>query len=140
MNKEQRMKNTQFYEFTNLNPKEKFVGDCVVRAIALACNQTWEQTVRDMTEFGIKKGLLLNDQELFPLYLKSKGFTQEKEPRDDDNCKISIKQWLMKGCNRYRVYIVKAGSHHINCVIDKKVRDTWDSSEQTMHRYWRKSK
>lgn len=136
MNKEQRMKNTDYYEYTNVNPKNKYVGDCVIRAIALACNQTWEQTVREMTELGIKKGLVLNDEKLYPLYLEQKGFHQEKEPRDMDNCKITISEWIDKKCSVWNIYVINVGSHHVTCVNNKKVRDTWNCATKIIHKFW----
>ena len=30
------------YSYINPNPKDKKVGDCTIRAISLATNQTWE--------------------------------------------------------------------------------------------------
>ena len=132
------MKNTNYYEYENLNPKGKLVGDCVVRAIAKVCNQSWEVTIREMTELGIKHGMVLNDKKLYPLYLKSKGFAQMKEPRKIDNTKMSIKEWL--DSNGYLWHnckiVVNVGSHHLSCIIDEKIHDTWDCSNCTMHKWW----
>lgn len=140
MNKEKRLKSNGYYSFVNLNPKGRFVGDCVVRAIALACNQTWEKTLRELTELGIKKGAVLNDKKLFPLYLKQKGFTQEKEPREL-NHKMTIRDWIDYDASyesgfRKKAYVILAGAHHLTCVKDGVVNDTWDCSKETMHRYW----
>ena len=140
MNKEMRMTDNLYYRYINVNPKGKYGGDCVIRAIALVCNQTWEQTVREMTELGIKKGLVLNDTKLFPLYLAQKGFRQMKEPRKFDNTKMTVREWLNghDGGGLYRTYriIVSVGSHHLSAIIDNKVNDTWDCSRNTMHKWW----
>ena len=135
MNKELRMKNTPYYEYINVNPKDKFVGDCVVRAIALACGQTWEETVREMTELGIKKGMVLNDRKLYPLYLKSKGFVQMLEPRNFNGTKMTVKEWLDNNHLSGNI-VINVGSHHVSCIIHNKVRDTWDCSHDTMHKWW----
>ena len=138
MNKEIRMINTECYTYLNLNPKGKFDGDCVIRAIALATNQAWEQTVRDLTELGIKKGLVCNDKKLYPLYLKEKRFIECKEPRDCFNYKMSVKDWL-KGEKLDDIIIVaNVGSHHITCIKNGSVHDIWNCSTQTMHKYWYK--
>lgn len=94
MKKELRMQNTACYSYTNVNPKNRYVSDCVIRAIALATNQSWEQTIRELTELGIKKGTVLNDQTLYPIYLKEKGFIEAKEPRKYINLKMTVKEWL----------------------------------------------
>ena len=130
-----RTENNEYYNYINVNPKDKYGGDCVVRAIALALNQSWEQTVREMTELGIKHGLVLNDKKLYPKYLKLKGFREVKEPRDVNNRKITIREYL-----RYKfvlkAVVVNAGSHHVTCIKDNKVNDIWDCSKCTMHKYW----
>lgn len=131
--------NNRYFTFYNANPKGKKCADCVVRAISLACHQTWEETVREMTEFGIKKGLVLNDQKLYPLYLKEKGFREMNEPRNYDNTKMTAREWIdsSEGWRWHRYTIVaKLGSHHLACIYNNKVFDSWDSSNQTMHKWW----
>ena len=135
--RESRLKNTEFYEFTNVNPHNRIGGDCVIRAIALACGQSWETTVRELTEMGIKKGYICNDQKLYPAYLISKGFKEMPEPRDVNNRKLTVKEWLIQreGFSIKNI-VANVGSHHVACIIDGKVRDIWNSSTQTMHKYW----
>ena len=135
--RDSRLRSTEFYEYTNVNPHNRIGGDCVVRAIALITGQSWEQTVREMTELGIKKGLVLNDKDLYTLYLKEKGFKEMGEPRDVNNRKLTIKEWLIQreGMD-VKPIIAKAGSHHLTAIKDGKVRDIWNCSNQTMHKYW----
>ena len=138
MKKEQRMQSTAYYEYVNVNPKNKFCGDCVIRAIAHTLNQSWEQTIRELTELGIKKGLVCNDTNLYPKYLESKGFVQCKEPRDCCNRKMSIKDWIDEEQITRGRFVVNVGSHHVTAVIDGKVHDIWNCSYNTMHKYWYK--
>lgn len=140
MNKALRMVDTDYYKYVNVNPKNKFGGDCVIRAIALATGQSWEQTVREMTELGIKMGYVLNDDHVYSKYLLSKGFVQCNEPRDVCNKKMSIKEWL----NEEQIYegnqrgtiVANVGSHHVTSIVDGRVHDIWDCSRKTMHKYW----
>lgn len=135
-----RSASSPYYEYFNANPKGRLGSDCVVRAIALACRQSWEQTVREMTELGLKRARLLNDPELYPAYLESKGFVAHKEPRDAFNRKISVKEFLDKreafGFKEGEAAVAVAGTHHATCLEGGKVRDIWDCSGQTMHRWW----
>lgn len=139
MKKELREQGNMYYRFVNVNPKEKFAQDCVVRAIANACNQSWEQTVRELTELGIKKGYLCNDSKLIPIYLKSKGFTQMKEPRKSDNTKMTVREWLSSKdgwlWHSYRI-VVSVGTHHLSSIVNNQINDTWDCSRNTMHKWW----
>ena len=137
MKKEIRQIENPYYKFINVNPKGKFVGDCVIRAIALACGISWETCVREMTELGIKLGYELNDVKCYPKYLEKKGFHLMKEPRDAFNKKITVREFIndRKGY-QMRTIVANVGSHHVTCIKDNKVHDTWDCSKNTMHKYW----
>ena len=131
------MKNTEFYEYENVNPKGKFGGDCVIRAIANALDQSWETTVRELTELGIKKGFLCNDKHLYPQYLESKGFKQMKEPRDVNNRKLTVKEFIKQREGfPMRTIVANVGSQHVTCIKDSRVRDIWNCSVKIMHAYW----
>ena len=139
MKREEKYPETPYFTYYNANTKNKLGGDCVVRAIATALNQSWETTVRELTELGIKKGLVLNDRKLYPKYLELKGFTQQAEPRERyDNTKMSVKRFIhlndeyLQDC----VIVANVGSHHVACIKDMRVHDTWDSSKETIHKYW----
>ena len=140
MNKQQRMINTEYYEYTNVNPKNKFGGDCVVRAIALATGQTWEQTVREMTELGIKLGFVLNDKHVWTKYLESKGFKCAGEPRDINNRKMSVREWMQaKQIHSESIIVAITQGHHVTCIKNCKIRDIWNTEDMTIHRFWYKT-
>lgn len=140
MRKELRTQSNEYYEFYNINPKGRLVCDCVVRSIALACGQSWETTLREMTELGIKKGTVLNDPKLYPLYLAQKGFIKSNEPRDINNRKMTVREWMREqqiyDGNQKATIVAKIGSHHLSCIVDGKVHDIWDCSNRTMHAFW----
>ena len=137
--KASRFRETEHYSYLNANPKGRIGCDCVVRAISLALGQPWEQTVREMTEMGLKRGYILDDPHLFPAYLESKGFIPRREPRDAHNKKVSVAAFLASHPDDSD-FVAVAGSHHVTAVVGGKVRDIWDCSDQTMHRWWSKPK
>lgn len=73
MRREQKYLNTDVFEFYNANPKGKFGGDCVIRAISLATGVSWENTVLGLTHLGIQMGLVCNDKHTFEKYLQDNG-------------------------------------------------------------------
>ena len=41
------------WQYINLNPRKKSVGDCTVRAIAIATGSAWVDTYLDLCLFGM---------------------------------------------------------------------------------------
>ena len=61
------------YSYFNPNPiKNKRVGDCVVRAISKALNQSWEETYIELCLLGYIMGDWGSSNAVWNAYLKSK--------------------------------------------------------------------
>lgn len=143
MKREEKYKDTATFHFFNANPKNRLGGDCVVRALCTAMEQSWEQTVRELTELGIKEGYVLNDAKLFPKYLQKKGWQKVRQPRKTDNTKFTGDQfcrqiqkgktWAMGDHSRI---IANIGGGHTVAIIWGLVWDTWNSTSGCVGNYW----
>ncbi len=124
-------------EFVNCNnnPKNKITNDCVIRAIALATNNKWENVYRELAEQGIKKGLMINDRNNWKAYLKSLGYEQQKMPRKVDRKRYTLKEFCEELAEKDKIYIVKVAGH-LTCIKDKKLYDTWNCSNKCVGNYW----
>lgn len=93
--------NTSYFEYYNANPKNKHTTDCVIRAICTALNQTYEQTLRELTELQIKTGYDMSEVKCYGKYLESKGWmkksSQEKvttpNTQERNFAQLSIKKF-----------------------------------------------
>lgn len=122
------------YSYYNANPYKIRVGDCVIRAISKALNQSWEDTYIDLTIQGYLMGDLLSSNAVWGAYLKSKGFTRDIISNDCPEC-YTIEDF----CNEHPkgTYIIGTGTHAV-CVIDNTIFDTWNSSGETPIYYYHK--
>lgn len=128
MTRQEKYPETKTFHYYNANPHNRKSGDCVIRAICTALNQSWEQTARDLTEVGIKYGYTANDKHTYEKYLASKGWVKHSQPKKADNTKYTGKEF----CNIAKTshpYIAHIGSHHIVAIINGKVNDIWDSTD-----------
>lgn len=110
----------------NTNPFGLRVGDCVIRAISKALNQSWEKTYIDLCVQGFMMGDLPNSNAIFSAYLRHKGF-KRRTIEDCLDC-YSIEDFCQdhpKG-----VYVIGTGSHAV-CVENGDVFDAWDSRQET---------
>ena len=122
------------YSYYNANPYKIRVGDCVIRAISKALNQTWEDTYIDLTIQGYLMGDLLSSNAVWGAYLKIKGFTRDIISNDCPEC-YTIEDF----CKEYPkgTYVIGTGTHAV-CVEDGCVFDTWNSSGETPIYYYHK--
>ena len=102
------------YSYYNANPYKIRVGDCVIRAISKALNQSWEDTYIDLTIQGYLMGDLLSSNAVWGAYLKSKGFDRDIISADCPDC-YTINDF----CEQYPqgVIVIGTGTHAV-AVID----------------------
>ena len=149
----QKYPDTDTFHFYNANHKGKMTADCVIRAISKVLDQSWEQTLREMTEMAIKTGYMVNTNECMDKYMQTKGFTCCKQPRKWDNTKYTGEEFcrtLMhpiysedlkltdKDFDLHHI-LVNIGGHHTVAIISGQVWDTWNSTGGSIGRVWVKT-
>ena len=120
------------YIKSNINPQNKQVGDCVIRAISTALNQDWETTYIGLAIQGFMMSDMPSSDSVWNEYLKSKDLTRHIVPDTCPNC-YTVKQFAddhPKG--RYLVFV----GQHVVAVIDGNYIDTWDSGDRVPIYYW----
>lgn len=117
----------------NIHPQGKIVGDCVVRAYALALNKDYMEARKELNRLKRK----LN----FRSY-KDRSFLKELYKNYE---KLSFP--AQKGYSRMNgftfmldypkgTYILNMARHHTVC-IDGNIYDTWDCTDKCVYNAWR---
>ena len=117
----------------NPNPLGIRVGDCVIRAISKALNESWEKVYIDLCVQGFMMGDLPNSNAIFSAYLRHKGFKRHTI-EDCPDC-YSVEDFCRdhpKG-----VFIIGTGTHAV-AVIDSCYYDAWQSGKETPTYYFEK--
>lgn len=60
MTRQEKYPETPTFHYHQANPHNRINGDCVIRAISVFLGISWTECVKEMTECGLKKGLILN--------------------------------------------------------------------------------
>ena len=117
----------------NPNPLGKQTSDCVVRAIAIATEQSWKRTYRELCDLGEIEAELPNANSVWGLYLRNKGAKQFLLPESCPTC-VTVRAF----CEKYPtgVYVIGTGSHAV-AVIDGDYYDAWDSGNEVPSYFWR---
>ena len=139
---------TPVFHYHNENPKNKITCDCVVRAIATATGKSWDDVLEGLFETARQYKLMLNDKKCYERYLAGLGWRKNGQPRRDDNTKYTGAEfceqlqedpWVFTGKEGWsEPIIVKIGCHHVACIKDGRVWDSWDSSDGCIGNYWTK--
>lgn len=120
------------YRRYNANPSGKRVGDCTVRAIALALNRPWEEVYTDLAVEGLRRHDMPSANHVWGTYLRENCFRREALPNTCPDC-YTIHDFCRdhpKG-----IYVLALQSHVV-CVRNGDHYDTWDSGDETPLYYW----
>lgn len=117
----------------NPNPGHYYVEDCVVRALAIATNQTWLSIYDDLYLTGRKMFNMPSVNAVWGKYLYDLGFEPFTLPKSCPRC-TTVKEFaniFSKG-----TYIIGTGSHAV-AVVDGDYYDTWDCGDEVPSYFWR---
>lgn len=116
----------------NPNPCGLRNGDCTIRAISKALDQSWDTTYLQLSIFGYIHCDLLNSNNLWTYYLKRRGFKMRVILDDypeyytvEDFCKDHPKG----------TYVLGTGTHAVT-VVDSCYYDSWDSGSEIVLYYF----
>jgi len=123
------------FHYYNCNPHNVRTDDCVIRAIAAGCGDSWEDTVRNLSKYMIKYGYHLSTPELYGIYLKDKGWVKQKQPSKKDGKKYTLHEFLEHF--EYKGHaVVHAGNGHVSYLADGYVWDIWNCEDSILGSYW----
>ena len=120
--------------YYNPNPKANHVGDCVIRAITLACGQTWDNTYLQVSTQGFMFKDMPSSNNVWGTYLRHKGFHRYIIPDTCLDC-YTVRNFCYD--NPKGVFVLATGTHVVT-VIDGDYYDTWDSGNEVPIYYFKK--
>lgn len=123
------------WQYANLNPMGKSVGDCTVRAIAIATGNEWVDTYLDLCLMGMVMADMPSANSVTTAYLRKNGFHRRTIPDDCPDC-YTIEDFCKD--HPQGVYVIGTGSH-LTTVIDGTLFDSWNSLAETPVYYFEKS-
>ena len=118
----------------NPNPCRREEPDCVVRAIAIATEQTWDEVHWDLCVMSHALCTMPSVNWLWGRYLKQCGFEEFLLPESCPEC-VTVRKF----CEVYPegTYVIGTGSHAV-CVRDGDYWDSWDSGDEVPSFFYRK--
>lgn len=118
----------------NPNPAGRAVGDCAVRAVAVALQTDWETAYAMIAKAGYLMGDMPSSNGVWGAVLRQHGFYRHAVP---DSCPDCYTIGAFAEDHPKDVYVVGTGSH-VATIRDGVVYDSWDSREEIPQYYWSK--
>ena len=122
------------YIHANPNPNGMYVEDCVIRAIAIAINRSWDYVFVNLCLQAYIMKNMPSVNKVWGTYLNSIGFSSFPVLDRCPDC-YTIRDF----CRDYSLgtYILATGSHVV-AVIDGDYYDAWDSGDELPISVWRR--
>lgn len=118
----------------NPNPEGKSIGDCVIRAITKATNQSWEDVYIGLCLEGFILKDMPSANSVWSSYLKHQGFHKNIIPDTCPNC-YTVKNFTYD--NPIGTFVLGTGDHVVT-VVDGNYYDSWDSGMEVPIYYYLK--
>ena len=115
----------------NPNPCRTEEPDCVVRAIAIATGQSWDDVHWQLCEMARRHCTMPSVNWLWEKYLREHGFKKRLLPECPE-C-VTVREFARKHPDG--MYIAATGSHVVT-VIDGDWWDAWDSGDEILTCYF----
>lgn len=122
------------FQFFNNNPSDKLVGDCVVRAVSLATDESWDKTYIALSLLGFLMKDVFSSNAVWGAYLIQNGFDRDAVSSYCPEC-YTIADFAAE--HPKGVYVLATGTHVVT-VIDGVYLDTWDSGSEIPQYFFKK--
>lgn len=117
---------------TNPNPCGRMVGDCVVRAAAIALCISWEEAFDILADAAYKMCDMPSSDSVLGAVLRQRGFYRASIPDGCPNCYTAAD---FARDNPRGTFVLGFGGH-VAAVIDGNILDAWDSSAEIPQFVW----
>lgn len=123
----------KYHKYKNENPKSKEVGDCVVRALATATENSWDDVYRELCKIGFELKVMPNSDEAYHRYLENNGFERRKISVKKGSKRPTVLSFTKE--HKEGVFILRVANHVTVCK-EGIYYDIWDCGNSCVYSYW----
>lgn len=120
------------FSYYNPNPVGNRVGDCAIRAVSKALSADWDTAYSMITAMGFSMGDMPSSDAVWGATLRHNGFKKAVIPSTCPDCYTAGE---FAEDHPSGVFVLGFGGH-VATVVDGKLYDTWDSSEEIPIYFW----
>ena len=125
-------------KYYNPNPLKKETSDCVVRAITLLTEKSWDVVYSELYEIGYKLKVMPNSDEAWKEYLIINGYTYYPLKATKGQKRMTVDKFTRTESYNKGRYLLRVANHLVTCVNGYSY-DIWDCSNCCIYGIWTKS-
>ena len=119
---------------SNPHPTGKKIGDCVVRAIAIAEAKKWTDVYKELCDIGLEIYDMPNSKPVYESYLERHGWKKQKMPKDINGKRLKLRDFADKTKGLFIANVVS----HVATVENSTLLDTWNCGHKCIGNYYKK--
>ena len=120
------------WRYFNENPAGRNVGDCAVRAVAVALGIDWETAFLKIAKAAFQMGDMPSSNSVWGAVLRQEGFYRSAIPNSCPDC-YTAEDFAVE--HPRGVYVLGFGNH-VATVRDGYIYDSWDSTKEIPQYFW----
>ncbi len=111
---------TNYFHYYNANPKNRHVGDCLLRALSKALDVSWDDVLDGLVVFAHKTKQPPGEQSNFEKYLSQMGYVKVAQPKHPDGTKLTGEEFceLLDDAGIENDVLANIGAEHITVFVD----------------------
>lgn len=118
---------------TNPHPTGKKIGDCVVRALAIANNKKWIEVYEELCRIGMRLKDMPNSKTVYEEYLILNGWHKQKMPKHSTGKRMKLSEFA--DLNPKKLFVASVVKH-LTVVEDNTLLDTWNCGHKCIGNYF----
>lgn len=118
------------YVYANPNPMRLRIDDCVVRALSLATDQSWDEVFQDLCALAARLKRMPNDCNVYRTYLQNAGFTRTPVSYQKGFKRPTVASFTQD--HPRGAYVLEINKHVV-AVRDGRYLDIWDCGEKCLY-------
>lgn len=119
----------------NLHPTNKKIVDAEIRAVAAACNITWQEAFWGLTNTAFEMLNVTYDIDVIEKFLVERGFNVGKVVASKGSKRPTVKQFAED--NPDKIAVLRISGSYTACAYGNYV-DTWDCGGSSVYKYFYK--
>ena len=120
------------WRYFNENPTGRNVGDCAVRAVAVALGIDWGTAFLRIAKAAFQMGDMPSSNSVWGAVLRQDGFYRSAISNSCPDCYTAE---MFAADHPVGVYVLGFGNH-VATVRDGYIYDSWDSSQELPQYFW----